>query len=212
MGLARLVKETRSRARTRAIGGDAMNRILVLYGTTEGHTEMIATAIGNTLAAQGCDVTIVQAGTLDPRPADYDGIMVAASVHRGRYQEAVARWIRAHAVELRSKPTAFVSACLGVLRRDPGVTAELDATVHRFTDPLGWQPTIIKTVAGALPYTKFHLLRRWIIRRIAGKAGGDTDTSRDYDYTDWKDLRAFAGAFGRRVAVREPEPLEERVS
>jgi mono/diheme cytochrome c family protein len=38
------------------------------------------------------------------------------------------------------------------------------------------------------------------MKRIAAKAGGDTDTSRDYDYTDWKDLEAFADEFGRRLS------------
>lgn len=177
-----------------------MARMLVIYGTTEGHTEMIATAIGNALTTRGFDVDIIQAGTIDPRPADYDGVMVAASVHRGRYQAAVSKWLVEHVAELQSKPTAFVSASLGVLQQDPAVTAELEAIVHRFIDPLGWQPTIVKPVAGALLYTKYNLLTRWIMKRIAAKAGGDTDTSRDYDYTDWDDLRAFAEAFGRRVA------------
>jgi menaquinone-dependent protoporphyrinogen IX oxidase len=27
--------------------------------------------------------------------------------------------------------------------------------------------------------------------RIVARAGGDTDTSRDYEYTDWAALRAF---------------------
>jgi menaquinone-dependent protoporphyrinogen oxidase len=94
-----------------------------------------------------------------------------------------------------------VSACLGILQRDPKVTAELDAIVHRFLDPIGWQPTIIKPVAGALLYTKYNIFMRWIMKRIARKAGGDTDTSRDYDYTDWNDLRMFADEFGRRVGA-----------
>ena len=177
-----------------------MARILVVYGTTEGHTEQIATAIGNALTAGGFEVHTIQAGTLDPLPAAYDGIIVAASVHGGRYQKPVARWIRGHAAELQQKPSAFVSACLGVLQRDPKVDAELDAIIHRFIDPLRWQPTVIKPVAGALLYTKYNPLKRWIMKRIAAKAGGATDTSRDYDYTDWSDLEVFADDFGRRVA------------
>ena len=175
-----------------------MNRILVLYGTTEGHTEQIATAIGNALTASGFDVNTIQAGTLDPRPADYDGIIVSASVHRGRYQKAVGNWIGAHVAELRDKPSAFVSACLGVMQHDPKVDAELAATIHQFIDPLGWKPTIIKAVAGALFYTRYNFLIRWIMKRIAAKAGGGTDTSRDYDYTDWDDLQVFAEAFGQK--------------
>jgi len=37
------------------------------------------------------------------------------------------------------------------------------------------------------------------MKRIVAKAGGDTDTSRDYMYTDWNDLRAFADDFRRRL-------------
>jgi menaquinone-dependent protoporphyrinogen oxidase len=38
-----------------------------------------------------------------------------------------------------------------------------------------------------------------MMKRIVRKAGGDTDTSRDYEYTDWGDLRAFADEFGKLV-------------
>lgn len=180
-----------------------MTRILVIYGTTHGHTEMIATAVTNTLTASGCDVDTVQAGTIDPGPEDYDGIVVAASVHGGRYQQSVELWLRGHIDALRGLPTAFLSVSLGVLQNDPKVRADLDGIVHRFIDPLGWQPTIVKPVAGALLYTKYNFLMRWIMKRIASKAGGDTDTSRDYDYTDWADLEAFARAFGERVAAAQ---------
>ena len=176
-----------------------MRRILVIYGTSEGHTEMIATAIGNTLITRRFDVDTIQAGTIDPRPAAYDGVIVAASVHRGHYQPAVARWIGARAAELAARPTAFVSVSLGVLQHDRKVAAELNAIIHRFIDPLRWRPTVIKPVAGALLYTKYNVLMRWVMKRIAAKAGGDTDTSRDYDYTDWKDLEAFAAEFGTGV-------------
>lgn len=33
------------------------------------------------------------------------------------------------------------------------------------------------------------------MKRIARKEGGDTDTSRDWEYTDWDSVEAFAAAF-----------------
>jgi menaquinone-dependent protoporphyrinogen oxidase len=185
-----------------------MSRILVLYGTTEGHTGRVANAIRNTLTTGGFDVDVIQAGTIDPSPGDYSGIVVAASVHGGRYQKPVGRWLRRHAREFGARPTAFISVCLGVLQKDPKVTSELDAIMHRFVDPLGWRPTITKPVAGALVYSRYGLLKRWIMKRIAAQAGGDTDTSRDYDYTDWNDLTEFAVDFGRRVGASQ-EVCEE---
>jgi menaquinone-dependent protoporphyrinogen oxidase len=65
-------------------------------------------------------------------------------------------------------------------------------------------------VAGALPYTRYNWLKRWVMKRIVAKAGGDTDTTRDYEYTNWEELRAFSEEFGRlacndsRAEIRMP--------
>jgi len=181
-----------------------MQRMLVVYGTTEGHTEMIANAIATTLTSRGFDTDVIQAGTLDPNPADFDGIIVAASVHGGQYQKPVEQWLRTRAGQFGPRPSAFVSVCLGVLQHNPKVDADLDAIIHRFIDPIGWRPTVIKVVAGALMYTRYNFFMRWMMKRISAKAGGDTDTSRDYDYTDWKDLEAFAAGFAALVPRHEP--------
>jgi menaquinone-dependent protoporphyrinogen oxidase len=177
-----------------------MSRILVLYGTSEGHTEKVATIIANTLIASGCDADVIQAGTIDPALKEYDGVIVAASVHGGRFQKPVVACVRDHAGEIASKPNAFVEVCLAVLQKnDPKVSEELMAIVRRFSDETGWTPSTVKPVAGALPYTKYNFLVRWMMKRIVAKAGGDTDKSRDYVYTDWDALKAFASEFGRRI-------------
>jgi menaquinone-dependent protoporphyrinogen oxidase len=127
-------------------------------------------------------------------------VIVAASVHTGTYQKAVRRWVRAHAAALAGRSNAFVSCCLGVLQHDPKVDADLNAIVDRFATETGWRPSLVRMFPGALMYTKYGLVTRWWMKRIAAKAGGDTDTSRDYDYTDWKQVDAFADEFAGRVA------------
>lgn len=176
-----------------------MSRILVLFGTTEGQTAKVAGAIGATLRNHGVTVDVVEAGTATVSPGDYAGVIVAASVHAGGYQRPVRRWVRTHASALDARPTAFVSVCLGVLQADPQVQKEITAIPRRFVDSARWHPTVIKIVAGALPYTRYNVFTRWVMKRIAAKAGGDTDTSRDYEYTDWVDVRAFADRFARTV-------------
>ena len=42
-----------------------------------------------------------------------------------------------------------------------------------------------------------------MMKRIVAKAGGGTDTTRDYEYTDWNDLRVFAHEFLNVVPVGE---------
>ena len=185
-----------------------MSRILVLYGTTDGHTAKVATALGDTLRATGVDVDLVDAGTGEPEPQDYAGVIVAASLHAAGYQRVVRRWVRRHAAALRDKPTAFVSVCLGVLQQDPTVRQELAAIRERFFTATEWRPTMTETIAGALLYTKYNWVKRWVMKRIVMKAGGDVDTSRDYEYTNWADVRAFANRFGN--VVRGGQAAEKR--
>ena len=47
-------------------------------------------------------------------------------------------------------------------------------------------------VAGRLAYTQYGLLKRFVMRRIALKAGGPVDTSRDHEMTDWDQVRDVA--------------------
>lgn len=176
-----------------------MTRILVLYGTTDGQTAKIAGALGNALRMQGSDVDVVQAGKDAPAPDGYAGIVVAASLHGGRYQRSVRKWASRYAQKLNQRPTAFLSVCLAVLQQKPEVQQELSTIIDRFLRGTGWRPTLTKPVAGALLYRRYGPLKRWVMKRIVQKAGGDTDTSRDYEYTDWEDLRAFADEFGSLV-------------
>ena len=176
-----------------------MARILVLFGTTEGQTAKVAAAIAATLRTCGVSVDVVEAGTLPADAEAYDAVVVAASVHAGGYQRAVGRWIRAHAGALGTRPTAFVSVCLGVLQADSKVQRHVNDIASRFVSEAAWHPSVIKIVAGALPYSRYNWFKRWMMRRIVAKAGGDTDTSRDYEYTDWADLQAFSRQFAALV-------------
>lgn len=184
-----------------------MPRVLILYGTTDGHTRKIAAALRGVLTWQGSRVEVIDAkdASRDVRPDEYDGVVVAASVHVGGYQRAVTRWVRVHADELSRRPSAFVSVCLGILEPRPEAREEVQRILQRFLRRTGWRPLITRTVAGAVPYTRYNWLKKWIMRRIAAKAGGDIDTTRDYEYTDWDDLRAFARDFATQVERAHPE-------
>jgi menaquinone-dependent protoporphyrinogen oxidase len=178
-----------------------MARILVTYGTTEGHTAKIAAALQLRLRRDGHTVDVVDTAQGNPELQTYDAVIVAASVHGGRYQAGVVNWVMRHVGALNSKPTAFVSVCLGVLQHDAKVQRELKAIVDAFLQSTKWRPLETRMVAGALKYTHYNFLVRWLMKRIVRKAGGDTDTSRDYEYTDWADLDQFADSFAERICA-----------
>ncbi len=187
-----------------------MTHILIVYGTTDGHTRKIAQVLAENLRAKRCSVDIVDAAGMPWRlsPETYDGVIVAASVHIGDYQRAVARWVRMYAPLLNGMPTAFLSVCLAVLEKGPEARQESVRIMQRFLARCGWQPSITKMVAGAVLYTRYGWLKRRMMKRVVEKAGGDTDTTRDFEYTDWKDLWVFAGEFAE-LAARQPVEIGE---
>jgi menaquinone-dependent protoporphyrinogen oxidase len=189
-----------------------MTHILVVYATTDGHTAKIAGAVADTLRAHGAAVDVHQIGRTHRLPDSYDGVIVAAPVRGGKYLKAVRRWLRAHARVLNARPTAFVSVCLGILQHDAAVDRTLRTIMSRLLAETGWQPVVTRHVAGALPYTRYNWLIRRVMKRIAAKAGGDTDTTRDYEYTDWQDLRTFTEQFGLLAARRATASGQEKVS
>lgn len=154
-----------------------MSQILVMFGTTDGHTAKVAEALGSRLRFDRHEADVVNAAYAQPDPSVYDAVIVNAM------------------------PTAFVSVCLGVLQHEPKVDRELQTIVKAFLQSTKWQPLETKVVVGALKYTRYNFLERWLMKRIVRKAGGDTDTSRDYEYTDWADLQTFADRFSARFPV-----------
>jgi len=181
-----------------------MKQILIAYGTTDGHTRKIAEVLAEDLRARRYSVdTLDTAGPLRRlTPETYDAVIVAASVQIGAFQKSVVQWVRMHARALHRMPTAFMPVCLAVLEQRPEAREELNRIVARFFRQCGWRPTVTKPMAGALKYTQYSWLKKWMMTRIVAKAGGDTDTTRDYEYTDWNELRAFAGEFAARLATR----------
>lgn len=178
--------------------------ILVVYATTQGQTAKVARFVTDELRLAGAEVDCLEAGTADPRPEEYDAVIVAASVHASAFQRPVEQWVRRHAAALRQRPTLFLAVCLAVLQQDPKAHAELRQIVARFTQKTGWTPAEVQFIPGALRYSAYGWLTRIIMKRIAARAGGAIDTSRDHEYTDWAELRVMT--LGFLAALREGAP------
>lgn len=183
-----------------------MARLLIVFGTTDGHTRKIAEAVREYVAAFGHAAVVMDAATHPVlRGADaWDGVIVCAPIRRRRHPVAVARFVRDNRERLDHLPTAFFSVSLTAAGND---LAGARACVDEFVTETGWHPGMVRLVAGALLYTHYNWLVRWIMRRIARANGGDTDTSRDYDYTDWQRLREDVEEY---VLLAVPAAGEER--
>jgi menaquinone-dependent protoporphyrinogen oxidase len=66
------------------------------------------------------------------------------------------------------------------------------ALLAGLVDRFGLRPDVVATFAGALRYSRYGWLKRRLMRSIARREGGDTDTSHDHVYTDWDAVDRFA--------------------
>src|SRR5262245_20647226 len=98
-----------------------MPRILIVFGTTDGHTLKIASAMRDAMIEAGAAVIVREPRHMEPAPGGYDAVVVAASVHESKYQKPVIGWVQAHVETLNRMPSAFVSVSLGILQREPAV-------------------------------------------------------------------------------------------
>ena len=53
--------------------------------------------------------------------------------------------------------------------------------------------------AGAVKYSVYGPIKRRLMIVFVGLGGGNTDTTQDYEYTDWNAVDRFADAFAQRL-------------
>ena len=191
---------------------ERMSHLLLVYGTVDGQTGRIAQEMARVLRRAGHDVTVRPASL--PHAADdagvFDGVIVGAGIRYGHYPKYLAPLVR-HCVKPLDVPTAFFSVCLSA--GGPGARpATAQAYVDDFLRKTEWRPDAVQSFAGALLYRRYNVFIRFMMRMIVGFAGGDTDTSRDYEYTDWAAVTRFAETFGKTSVRDRPQRLRPRFS
>jgi menaquinone-dependent protoporphyrinogen oxidase len=178
-----------------------MASVLLLYATGEGQTEKVAGRIADLLEPRGHEVTLLDARRApgDLSVEEFDAVLVGSSIHMGTHPGRVREFVRTEREALARRPSAFFQVCLSAASEDPERRAEADRYVEEFVAETGWRPDRTVVFAGALRYSRYGFLKRAMMKRIAAESTGDTDTGRDYEYTDWDAVERFAAAFADLV-------------
>ena len=196
--------------------GQKMARVLVVYATCEGQTEKIAKTIAAELKEKGHSVDLKDAA--DESDAVhvnvYGGVVVGGPVHYSGYPTSLQRWVKENAKDLSNKPAAFFSVCLGILHKENKKDQDDQRKiVFDLFEWSSWFPRQWTIFAGALPYSRYGFIKRFFMKAMSTSYGTDTDTSRDYDYTSWEDVRRFSNAFHVELmsSIQQRKPRSSRI-
>ena len=170
-----------------------MSRILLIYASHEGQAAAIARRMGRAFAALDHVATVLPLGdaAIEGALADCDTVVIGAGVRYGSHGRGLERLVRRHLGAISSRRNAFFSVSMSAARPGDG-QREAARYIEAFSNRTGWLPQRTAAFAGALPYTRYNLFLRFVMRRISRSVGGDMDTSRDYEYTDWAAVDRFA--------------------
>jgi menaquinone-dependent protoporphyrinogen oxidase len=169
-------------------------KLLVIYATVDGQAALVAQRIAAAAAESGVDATL-----RDVRQASstelglYESAILVASVRYGRHSRTIVRFVKANRARLTSMSTAFVSVSGSAV--DPATRPEAEQYVKDFVRSTGWTPGESQLVGGAVKFSRYNPLVRFVTRRALAAKGQNLDTRRDYDYTDWEAVTRFAKAF-----------------
>ncbi|HMD35679.1 MAG TPA: flavodoxin domain-containing protein [Vicinamibacterales bacterium] len=185
----------------------------VFFATREGQACRVAEHISDTLREHGAIVDLFDVRNRR-EPVDwpaYQTAFVVASVHLGRHEKEMIRFVRSERPELERLGAAFVSLSLSQAgaqdeRRSADdrrrASADVQGMIDAFVADTGWQPAHVLPAAGALAYRQYNLLVRMVMKRIARANGAPTDASRNDEFTDWPSVDRFVEAVTPPFATR----------
>jgi menaquinone-dependent protoporphyrinogen oxidase len=177
-------------------------KVLAVFGSSHGQAESVLRRVAATLEQHGHDLELRDGERL-PRKlevSEFDAVVVAASIILGRHQSAIREFVQRHKAELAARPAAFISINGAAPESDPKWQEAARGYLEGFLRQTGWTPRWTATFAGALRYRSYGLVTRRLIKLISWQAGGPTDTSRDYEFTDWEAVDRFASTLATGLA------------
>ncbi|MBA3057979.1 menaquinone-dependent protoporphyrinogen IX dehydrogenase [Rhodoferax sp.] len=168
-----------------------MSKILVLYSTTDGHTQRICERLQQVMAQPGHAVTVAPLAQADGLDLEcFDKIVIGASIRYGKHQPMVKQFIDRRQALLERKSNAFFSVNI-VARKPEKNRPDTNPYLIKYLRTLSWQPQLLGVFAGKLDYPRYGVMDRFMIRLIMFMTNGPTDPKAVVEFTNWQQVEAF---------------------
>ena len=169
---------------------------LLLYASRDGQTERIAVAIADCMKEAGLSVQLQNLEGMKKafRPEGYKSVLIGAPIRYGYHLRSARDFIATHTDWLGTVPGGFFSVNL-TARKPEKNTPETNLYMKKFLRKSPWQPSYQGVIAGSLLYSRYPWYDRVMIQLIMKITGGNTDASKDIEYTDWDSVHRFAKGY-----------------
>ena len=168
-----------------------MHNTLIVYSSTDGHTETICNRISNSLGKsnEAKIVSLDHATNIDL--STFNKIIIGASIRYGKHSKKLYKFITLNKSVLDQKQSVFFSVNV-VARKLEKNTPETNPYIKKFLKISNWRPKKIGVFAGRVDYPNYGFFDKYVIKFIMFLTNGPTDTSQSYEFTDWSKVDEFA--------------------
>ena len=164
-----------------------MEKSLITYSTVDGQTKIISEKIAQFATQSSVDIFPISDNIeLDK----YKTIIIGASIRYGKYRKEVYSFVEKNIEILNSKENAFFSVNV-VARKPEKNTPETNPYLIKFLKKIKWKPKNLGVFAGKIEYPKYKFVDKYAIKFIMWFTKGPTDTTKTYEFTDWKKVESF---------------------
>ena len=164
-----------------------MKKSLITYSTVDGQTKEICKKISNLSNNTFVEVLpISEVKNID----QYKTIVIGASIRYGKYRKEVFKFIDNNIKQIENKDNAFFSVNV-VARKEEKSSPETNPYVIKFLNNINWVPKKIGVFAGKIDYPSYKFFDKYAIKFIMWITNGPTDTSKTFEFTDWKKVEEF---------------------
>tara|TARA_Y100000589_G_scaffold294614_1_gene300432 strand:- start:2746 stop:3282 length:537 start_codon:yes stop_codon:yes gene_type:complete len=160
------------------------SKLLILYSTVDGHAKHIC-EYAQTKLKKDKDIVIASLDDdSEQKLADFDEILLGASVRYGFHRKNVYEFVRENKEELLKKKTAFFSLNL-TARKPEKASPDTNPYIVKFLKKVDWDPDLKSVFAGRLDYPSLNCPNRLAILLIMAITNGPKDLSKVHDFTNW---------------------------
>ena len=197
-------------------------RVLVAFDTVDGHTAKIAQFIGRAMEKNGKCITEVKnlrrnqravvfgypsrwpwGSSIVPSVFDYDAVVVGGPIRHGAHSKVLRKFLSENQELLGARPTAFFSVSLSAAG-NPEERDKALRIMNQFIDETAIKPKCAAILAGAIEYSQYNVVLRFIMRFKTGTKHPESDKLRktetgrpgEIEFTDWAQVQHFAETFG----------------
>lgn len=163
-------------------------KTLILYLSNDGQTKKIAYAIAKDHTEKS---EVINLDKFQGDLNNFHKIIIGASIRYGHFNKKLYKFIEQNSDILNQKQSFFFGVNL-TARKEGKNTPETNVYIRKFLARIKWKPKGVGVFAGALFYPRYNFFDKKMIQFIMKITGGETDTSKEVEYTDWQKVKEFA--------------------